>query len=88
MTYPVLPSTAPWLEALAKSSPLGKADEISTSANGTVPEFVRVKVKLTGSPTSPWLGATEPSTEISGIAQSGLISSGACCAVNADMTKL
>jgi hypothetical protein len=84
----VLPSTAPWLEAPAKSIPLGSADEISTSVNGTVPEFVRVKVKLTGSPTSPWLGAAEPSTEISGTPQSGLISSGVCCAVNADITKL
>jgi hypothetical protein len=86
----VSPSTAPPLDALTKLSPLvvGMSDAIRTSVNGSVPVFVTVYVKVTGSPTSAALGETEVSIEIAGGAH-GLISSGeVCCAVNADITKL
>jgi hypothetical protein len=87
MTYPVSPSTVPWLEALTKLTPLGSAEATRRSVSGAVPGFFTVYVKLTGSPTSAALGATELVMEISGA--HGLTSPGACCApVKAAMTKL
>jgi hypothetical protein len=85
-TYPVLPSTDPWLEALTKLTPFGSADSSASFVNGTIPGFVTVYVKLTGSPTSAWLGATELSIDIS--AQGLTSSGGVCCAESADITKL
>jgi hypothetical protein len=57
--------------------------------NGTLPGFVTVYVKVTGSPTGPALGWTELASEISGGAHGSISAGVVCCApTNADMTKL
>jgi hypothetical protein len=83
----VSPSTAPWLEAPTTLIPAGIEDSTSRSVNGTLPGFVTVYVKVTGSPTTAAPGLTELAMEISGAAQGLPSAGGVSCAVNADITK-